>query len=477
MRGIIAVALLASACLFLPATYAQQRPNPGDSGASASPAPSPHLILREGTEVLLKYAEAVNSRTAQEGDMVEFVLAEDLTVGNTVIAEAGSRAVGAVVHTKTPDAGDSPGELNVRMTFLKAGKTKVPLRGTTGLVGDIGVVLRGTPATIDQATTVKASVAVDTEVQPLNPVNSLATAAAIEVPADRVRLAKGRIVRLMVIETVSSKTAKVGEAVKLQVIDPVKVSDLVVIASEAPASGTITEVHPASRAWRKGGVVLRLDSVTLVNQQQVALAAVNAVKGGDTQAAYAWTQAIVQSQGLALLFLPFAPLQHGQQATIPKGAVMEATTAGEILLDRASVEASQPPPPEKKQGPASATIYYPKVGDISSVELWCGSIKLGKLKRGHKLTVSLPPGKYWFRVFKGGRSTLLEAKEGGEYYLRTEVEPLPSLSSRWEFSLSLVEHDIGEVQAGDTKPLESKNVPDISTVDLAQLQADPNAKH
>jgi len=464
MRVIIATVLLVSACLFLPAACAQQTPNPGSSVGRASPAPSPQLVLREGTEVSLKFAETVYSRTAKEGDPVEFVLAEDLTIGNAVVAEAGSRAIGEVVYTKQPDAWGNRGELNVRATFLKAGKTKVPLRGATGPIDAVLVV--GTP--------VKAFVDADSEVQPLNPGTLVEAPAGIEIPADRIRLANGKTVRLMVTETVSSKTAKVGDPVKLQVIDQVKVDELVVIASKAPASGTITEVKPAGRAWHKGGVVLRLDSVTLVNQQQVALSAFSAVKGGDTHAWFNWTMAITQSQGLALFFLPFAPLQHGQQGTVPKGAVMEAVTAGEILLDRASIEASQPPHTPKKQGPALVTIYYPKGGEIRSVEIWCGSIKLGQLKRGHKLTISLPPGKYWFRVFKGEPATLVEAKEGGEYYLRTEVETLPSLNRSWAFSLSLVERDVGDVQAADTSPLDPKNVKDIAKIDPALLSTGPN---
>ena len=463
MRVIIATVLLASAYLFLPAACAQQTPGPGSSAGSASPA-SPQLVLREGTEVSLKFAEAVYSRTAKEGDPVELVLAEDLTIGNVVVAEAGSRAIGKVVYTKQPDAWGNRGEFNVRVTFLKAGKTKVPLRGATGPIDAVLVV--GTP--------VKAFVDADSEVQSLNPGTLVEAPAGIEIPADRIRLANGKTVRLMVTETVSSKTAKVGGPVKLQVIDPVKVDEMVVIASKAPASGTITEVKPAGRAWHKGGVVLRLDSVTLVNQQQVALSAFTAVKGGDTHAAFDWTMAIAQSQGLALFFLPFAPLQHGQQGTIPKGAVMEAVTAGEILLDRASIEASQAPPSAKKQGPPLVTIYYPRGGEIRSVEIWCGSIKLGQLKRGHKLTISFPPGKYWFRVFKGKPATLVEAKEGGEYYLRTEVETLPSLNRSWAFSLSLVERDVGDVQAADTSPLDPKNLKDIAKIDPALLSAGPN---
>src|SRR6266571_4532201 len=64
-----------------------------------------------------------------------------------------------------------------------------------------------------------------------------------EIPANKIRLPKGTPVRLFLMEPISTRTAKAGDSIKLQVLGPVKVDNLVVIANKAPASGAITEVH------------------------------------------------------------------------------------------------------------------------------------------------------------------------------------------------------------------------------------------
>lgn len=159
------MALLGLGCLFICALSPEQKTNGESTGVRSSKST---VILREMTEVPLKFAEDVNSRTAKQGQAVEFVLAQDLKVGDAVVAKAGSRAIGTVVHSKTPDFWGEAGELNVRITFLKAGNTKVPLRGASGEVGTRYVVVRGSQAVMKRGTPVKAYVDTDTEVQPLN---------------------------------------------------------------------------------------------------------------------------------------------------------------------------------------------------------------------------------------------------------------------------------------------------------------------
>ena len=139
------------------------------SQQSSQPAPTTQkLTLSEGTEVPLTFAQNVNSRTARDKEPVEFVLARDLKIGDAIIAEAGSRAIGIVVHSKRPDFWGEPGELNVRMTFLRAGKTKVPIRGAIGDLGTRYVVIRGSQAKILKGTPVTAYADGDTEVEALN---------------------------------------------------------------------------------------------------------------------------------------------------------------------------------------------------------------------------------------------------------------------------------------------------------------------
>jgi hypothetical protein len=122
------------------------------------------VLLREGTEVSLKLAQDVNSRAAKPNEPIELALAEDLKVGDLTAARAGSRALGSVVHAKKPDFWGEAGEVNIRITFLKAGATKVPLRGAAGEVGARYVVIRGSQAILKTGTLLKAYVAEDTAV-------------------------------------------------------------------------------------------------------------------------------------------------------------------------------------------------------------------------------------------------------------------------------------------------------------------------
>ena len=482
-------------CLFFCTSAAQVAP--ADNNAATIDASK--LVIREGTEVPLKLAQNVNSRTAKTGEVVEFVVSEPIKVGDIVVADTGSRAIGSVTHSKTPDFWGNPGEMNLRITFLKAGKTKVPLRGALGQVGDIRVVIRGSQAVIKEGTPVKAYVDADTQLDipvPLSP-SAIGSPSAEVVPADRpgtesvatlraqaslpgdtpatspdtIRLPNGKAIRLALSEPLSSKTSKVGDLVKLQVLDDVKIGNLVVIANKAPATGTITEVKPAGRAWHSGAMNIRLDSVMLVNQQLQPIDYIGALKGGPTNAAFEWTTAIMQTQGLALFLLPFSPLQHGNQAILPPGTLLEAATRGDTLLKRATIESAQPKPPEIKPGPGAVTIYYPNSTASGSAVVWCGSEEIGRVTSGRMLTITLPPGRYWLRAMKKDYpGTPLDIEQGAEYFLRASFTQADDSRHTWGTRLERVHNDIGKLESTATKPVKSKDVHDPSKMDIAKLQ-------
>jgi hypothetical protein len=101
----------------------------------AKPSPDKYL-LKEGTEVNLKFSEALSSKTAAEDDRVNFELVDDLKVGDVVVAKAGTKAVGSVTHVKKSGMMGKGGELNVRLEYLKVGETRVRLRANKGKEGD-----------------------------------------------------------------------------------------------------------------------------------------------------------------------------------------------------------------------------------------------------------------------------------------------------------------------------------------------------
>ena len=108
-----------------------QTPAPG-SNSSATET----YLLKEGVEVNLKFAENLSSKTATVDDRVNFELAEDLKVGDVVVAKAGTKAVGSVTHVKKAGMLGKAGELNVRLEYFKVGNQRIRLRANKGKEGE-----------------------------------------------------------------------------------------------------------------------------------------------------------------------------------------------------------------------------------------------------------------------------------------------------------------------------------------------------
>ena len=136
--------------------------------ASQETPPVPKKVkLMEGTEVALRMGEDISSRTAKPGQPVELALAEDLKVGDITVAKAGARALGEVVQAKRPDFWGEAGEVSIRVHFLRVGDNKVAIRGAAGTAGKRYIIIRGSQGVIKAGTAVKAFVAADVEVSPV----------------------------------------------------------------------------------------------------------------------------------------------------------------------------------------------------------------------------------------------------------------------------------------------------------------------
>jgi hypothetical protein len=104
--------------------------------AVAPPATTAKLVLKDGSDVHLKFAEAISSKTATEGDPINLVLDEDLKIGDLVVAKAGAKAVGTVTHAKKAGMMGKAGELNMRLEYLIIGDERVHIRGSKGKEGE-----------------------------------------------------------------------------------------------------------------------------------------------------------------------------------------------------------------------------------------------------------------------------------------------------------------------------------------------------
>jgi hypothetical protein len=103
---------------------------------ATSPEPAAKITLKEGSDVPLKFAQDLTSKTAQEGDPVSLVLDQDLKVGDIVVVKAGAKAVGTITHSKKAGMMGKAGELNMRLEYLLAEDNRVKLRGSKGKEGE-----------------------------------------------------------------------------------------------------------------------------------------------------------------------------------------------------------------------------------------------------------------------------------------------------------------------------------------------------
>ncbi|MGO8984125.1 MAG: hypothetical protein ACLPHI_14570 [Terriglobales bacterium] len=168
------------------ALFSQDAPSPpvtavAPAEPSAAVAPVAKLVLKEGSDVKLKFADNLNSKTAEDGDPVNLILDEDLKVGDVVVVKAGAKAVGEITNAKKAGMMGKAGELNMRLEHLKAGDERVRLRGSKGkegegkegatvaltvLFGPIGLIKHGKNVEIKAGTPLAAFVDQDVALPP-----------------------------------------------------------------------------------------------------------------------------------------------------------------------------------------------------------------------------------------------------------------------------------------------------------------------
>lgn len=162
-----------------PASQSQSAPA-AQAAAPAAEAPA-KLVLKEGTDVKLKFAQDLSSKTANDDDPVNLVLDEDLKVGDVTVCKAGAKALGTVTHAKKAGMLGKGGELNLRLEYLLVGDSRMRLRGTKGkegegkvgaavaltvLFGPIGLIKHGKNVEVKQGTPFAAYVDQDFTIPP-----------------------------------------------------------------------------------------------------------------------------------------------------------------------------------------------------------------------------------------------------------------------------------------------------------------------
>lgn len=105
------------------------------AGNSASTATT-SIVLPEGTVVKLKLLHALNTKTVVLDDPLNFSVAEDVVVDGKSVVKAGSPAIGRVRQATPARSMGRGAELGLEMQYMKAGRIRVPLRGSAVRQGE-----------------------------------------------------------------------------------------------------------------------------------------------------------------------------------------------------------------------------------------------------------------------------------------------------------------------------------------------------
>lgn len=138
-------------------------------------------------------------------------------------------------------------------------------------------------------------------------------------------------VRLRLMQTLSSGTAKINDKVDFEVVEDIKVGSVVVIPQGGTAIATVTEARTKKSFGRSGKLNVNIDYVRLANGDKIALRAVKGGSGGSRTGVM--TGAVVAT---AIVFFPAAPLFFfikGKNITIPKGTEITAYIAADTSIN------------------------------------------------------------------------------------------------------------------------------------------------
>jgi hypothetical protein len=224
-------------------------------------------------------------------------------------------------------------------------------------------------------------------------------------------LEDGTPIRLRMSQTVSSADAHVNDRIEFEVLEDIKVADVIVIPKGGIAWATVTEAQPKRRMARGGKLEIVMDSVRLTDGEKAALRATKEGKGGGHTGAM--TAGIVAT---GLLFFPAAPFflfMHGKDITFPKGTEVPTFVDGNFTIDLSKFQPTAAPTetaaptsePAQSTPNVNAEINItstPPGAEVQIDGVFVGNTPstLGISSGDHVLTVSKKGFKAWERKVK-----------------------------------------------------------------------------
>jgi hypothetical protein len=233
-------------------------------------------------------------------------------------------------------------------------------------------------------------------------------------------LLDGTPVKLRLSQTISSADAKVGQEIPFEVVEEVKVDDVVVLSKGATAIGTVTECNAKKSMGRAGKLNMNISYARLTDQEKVALRATQDNKGGGHVGAM--TGAMVAT---AVVFFPAAPLFlfiKGKDITIPQGTEITAFVEGDMHLNMANFA----PAPASAAPAAPVSTQASLV--IDSAPTGADIVIDGAFVGNTPSTVPVAIGNHEITVQKKGFAnwTRKLSVAGGSIHLDADLDPAPA---------------------------------------------------
>ena len=138
----------------------------------AAPAAVDEVVLPDGTELTVITTEEITSKTATEGDPLNFKMDEDVKVNGKVVIAKGALVKGEISNAKKSGRMGKGGQLSIRILSTESvDGQKVKLRASKGKEGDdktgttvalvvlfgpLGFLKKGKDAKIKEGTRIKA---------------------------------------------------------------------------------------------------------------------------------------------------------------------------------------------------------------------------------------------------------------------------------------------------------------------------------
>jgi hypothetical protein len=219
-------------------------------------------------------------------------------------------------------------------------------------------------------------------------------------------LEDGTPIKLRLTRNLSSADATTGDRVDFEVLEDIKVKDVIVVPRGGLALATVTEAQHKRRMARGGKLDVNIDDVRLMDGEKAPLRAVKEAKGGGHTGAM--TGAIVAT---AIVFFPAAPLflfMHGKDITIPKGTEVTAYINGDIPLDPVRFQ------PKEVKPAADPTVAQPPAGAVNGTDSTVSLVEVKSTPDGADITVDdkymgstpstlkLAPGDHKIKLEKSG---------------------------------------------------------------------------